>query len=154
MKLALILTLAASAPSQSLWHPVPPETARAWLGFSGATLSIRSVDDPKRHGTARRRLTLTLPSGSKQSLPLRDGGGRVGNNALSLYFVGQGSFVLVSEKDCVRVDPFKAILNRCEVARIDTHKLVRVGRFDWMNGFDPPHGAFRLAFRFLPAWDT
>jgi len=154
MELALILALAASAPSPSHWHPVSQETARAWLGFSGATLSIRSVDDPKRPGTAHRRLTLTLPSGVKQSMPLQDGGGYANNNALNLYVFNQNSFLLVSEKDCVQIDPFKAIFTRCEVSKVDTRKLTRVGRFDWVNAFDPPNGAFRLAFRFLPAWDA
>lgn len=29
-----------------------------------------------------------------------------------------------------------------------------VGRFDWMNAFDPPSGAFRFDWRFLPAEDA
>jgi len=99
-------------------------------------------------------MTLILPGGTKRSLPLQDGGGVVGNNALSLYFEGHESFLLLSEKDCVHIDALKAIFKRCQPARANAQKLVRVGRFDWMNGFDPPHGAFRFAFRFLPAWDA
>ena len=87
-------------------------------------------------------------------MPLYDGGGYARNNDLNLYFVSQGRFLLVSERDCVQIDALKAILKRCLPAHTDTRTPTRVGRFGWMNGFDPPHGTFRYAFRFLPAWDT
>jgi hypothetical protein len=153
--LTLILLLSfASEPAQNHWPPTPPETARASLGFSGATLSIRSVDDPKRPGTARRRLTLTLPSGASRTLNLHDGGGLAENHALDLHHVGQDGFLLVSQKDCVEIDPIRVALNRCVKSVGCAKSRSYVGRFDWMNAFDPPKGAFHFGFRFLPAHDA
>jgi hypothetical protein len=131
-----------------------PQVASASLGFSGATLSVKSVDDPRRRGTAHRRLTLTLPSGKSRSIELKDGGGFARNNALNLYHREQDSFLLVSERDCVAVDPIKGALNQCHRSLACGPSRTYVGRFDWMNGFDPPHGRFGLKWRFLPAYDA
>ena len=131
-----------------------PELASASLGFSGATLSVRSVDDPRRRGTAQRKVTLTLPSGNTRSMELHDGGGLVRNNSLNLYHVDQDNFLLVSERDCVAVDPIKGSLNQCHRTTACVPSRMYIGRFDWMNGFDPPHGRFGFKWRFLPAYDA
>jgi hypothetical protein len=114
----------------------------------------RSVDDPARKGTARRQLTLVLPTGRKRSLPLQDGGGHAGNNALNLYHLGKDRFLLVSQRDCVRIDSIKGQLQSCERTAACAAKRQYVGRFDWMNAFDPPRGEFRFGFRFLPGYDA
>jgi len=134
--------------------PGPPQMASAWLGFSGATLSIRSVDDPKRSGTARRVLTLRLPSGRSSSRALHDGGGYARNNAINLYAVASDNFLLVSEKDCVSIDPIRSTLRICRREIVCRFKRTYVGRFDWMNAFDPPHGTFQFGWRFLPPYDA
>ena len=152
--LLLLLAFAPAPPALAHWRPVPPETATAWLGKSGATLSIRSVDDPKRPGTARRVLTLTTAAGTLFRLPLRDGGGYAGNNGLNLYHQSQDQFLLVSERDCVEIDPIRPRVHLCQARQACPRHRTYLGRFDWMNGFDPPRGAFRFAFRFLPAYDA
>ena len=151
---ALLLLLLASSTTSAHRRPVVPETAQAWLGFSGATLAIRSVDDPRRRGTAHRRLILTLPSGARRTLPLQDGGGYAGNNSLSLYHVGQDEFFLISERDCVAIDPIRGVLRQCARVGACARRRTYLGRFGWMNGFDPPRGAFGYRFRFLPAYDA
>jgi hypothetical protein len=131
-----------------------PEVASASLGFSGASVSVTSLDNPGRRGTAHRRLALTLPSGKTRSVELHDGGGLARNYSLSLYHIGQDKFLLVSERDCVAVDPIKGWLNMCRKDDACALSRTYVGRFDWMNGFDPPHGRFGLKWRFLPAYDA
>ena len=131
-----------------------PEVASASLGFSGATLSVMSVDDPRRRGTSHREVTLTLPSGKTRAFDLKDGGGLVRNNSLNLYHVDQDSFLLVSERDCVAVDPIKGALIQCRKAEACKPSRMYLGRFDWMNGFDAPHGRFGYRWRFLPSYDA
>lgn len=131
-----------------------PQVASASLGFSGATLSVRSADDPRRRGTSHRKLTLTLPSGKSRTIALQDGGGYARNNALNLYHGDQDRFLLVSEQDCVSIDPLKGTLNQCRRTSACKPSRTYVGRFDWMNGFDPPHGRFGLKWRFLPPYDA
>lgn len=128
--------------------------ASSSLGFSGATLSVKSVDDPTRPGTAHRKLTLMLPSGQVQTVDLQDGGGHADNNGLNLYHREQDQFLLVSERDCVEVDPIKGALNRCRKNTACSPSRIYLGRFDWMNGFDQPEGRFALRWRFLPAYDA
>jgi hypothetical protein len=62
--------------------------------------------------------------------------------------------LLVSERDCVAVDPIKGTLNQCHRSLACGPSRTYVGRFYWMNGFDPPHGRFGLKWRFLPAYDA
>ena len=131
-----------------------PQVASASLGFSGATLAVRSVYVPRRPGTAHRRLTLTLPSGNSRTMELQDGGGFARNNSLNLYHGDQDRFLLVSERDCVVIDPFKGALKQCRRTAACLPSRIYVGRFDWMNGYDPPHGRFGLKWRFLPAYDA
>jgi hypothetical protein len=152
--LLLLLALGAAPRAANPWASARPETATAWLGFSGATLSIRSVFDPRRPGTARRRLTLVTAAGRRLELPLHDGGGRAGNYALDLYQISSDRFLLASERDCVEMDPIGRSLRTCRKPEACPRARTYVGRFDWMNGFDPPRGRFRLAFRYLPAHDA
>jgi hypothetical protein len=151
---ALLLLLAVPSNASKSWRPVAPETAQAWLGVSGAILSIRSVDDPRRRGTAHRRLILTLPSGARRTLPLQDGGGYAGNSELNLYHVKQHDFFLISERDCIEIDPIRGALHQCGRVSACRRQRTYVGRFGWMNGFDPPRGAFSYRFRYLPAYDA
>jgi len=153
MIVAAIMFATASGTSGA-WHPQPPEVASAWLGASGATLLVRSVDDRWRRGTAHRRLTLSLPSGKRRSTALHDGGGAAENQALDLYHAGQERFLLVSERDCVDIDAANGRLTQCQKPAACSIHRTYLGRFDWMNGYDPPKGHFGLRWRFLPAYDA
>ncbi len=141
--IAAVLLLAATS-----------ELASTSLGFSGATLSVRTLDDPRRSGTSHRKATLKLPSGKSRSVDLHDGGGLVRNNSLNLYHIDQDRFLLVSQRDCVAVDPIKGALSQCRRTDVCTPSRTYLGRFDWMNGFDPPRGRFSFKWRFLPAYDA
>jgi len=89
--------------------------------------------------------------------------GKAENESLNLFFdsKSQSSFFLVSEKDCVQFDPVAVHAEYC-TKRPACEKghvagLTYLGRFDWMNGNDPPKGTFGMAFRFLPledAWES
>jgi hypothetical protein len=138
----------------ALMLAMAPEAASTSLGFSGATLSVSSADDPRRRGTAHRKVTLVLPSGKTRSMELYDGGGLARNNSLNLYHVEQDNFLLLSERDCVAVEPIKGSLNQCRRTEACAASRTYIGRFDWMNAFDPPHGRFSLKWRFLPAYDA
>lgn len=87
-------------------------------------------------------------------MKLQDGGGYARNNSLNLYHWDQDSFLLVSERDCVAVDPIRGALNQCRRTAACARSRTYLGRFDWMNGFDPPHGRFGFRWRFLPAYDA
>lgn len=132
------------------------ESATASLGVAGESLTILSVDVPHQTGTSRRRIVAVGADGTTQTLTINDGGGHAGNNALNLYKVDQSHFRLVSERDCVDVDGVHATLTVCHIR--DVCRTVSgetyIGRFDWMNGFDPPRAEFRYRFRFLPSQDA
>ena len=87
-------------------------------------------------------------------MALQDGGGVVQNQSLNLYHIDQDRFLLVSSRDCVEIDPIKSQLAVCARKQVCRQKHDYVGRFGWMNGFDPPRGRFGYAFRFLPAYDA
>jgi hypothetical protein len=97
---------------------------------------------------------LSLPSGKKQSVGLQDGGGGAGNQSLNLYHQEQDRFLLVSERDCTAIDPIKGTLAQCRKRVVCPKPRTYVGRFDWMNGYDPPRGRFGLKWRFLPTYDA
>src|SRR5690349_6094858 len=122
-------------------------SASASLGVSGATLTVRSTDDPRLHGTAHRSLELLLPSGTARSMKLHDGGGATENQSLNLYHGDQERFLLISERDCVVIDPIKGALAQCRKPAVCPNPRTYLGRFDWMNGYDPPHGRFGLKDR-------
>jgi len=132
------------------------QTATAGLGEAGGSLSIRAIDDPDRPGTARRTVILLGANGVRRTIPLHDGWGRVGNAAINLFKVDQSHFRLVSERDCFDIDGVQARLTACPVrppCRVASGEVF-MGRFDYMNGFDPPHGRFRYRFRYLPSDDV
>jgi hypothetical protein len=135
-----------------------PEEPSVLLGFSGATLSIKSIFDPTHPGTAHRSLELKGANGARRSIGLHDGGGQAHSNALNLYHLDRQRFLVVSERDCVEIDAAHVITQQC-VPREPCDQSAMpsatyLGRFDWMNGFDPPHGEFGARFRFLPAYDA
>ena len=136
--IAVALTFVVASWPLPAWHPVPPETAAASLGFSGARLQIRSVDDPVRSGVAHRTLSLIQPSGRSRKLTLAEGGGRARNWVLNLYNLSEGKFLLVSERDCVAVDGIEGVLKRCVAATACRAKHTFIGSFNWTNAFDPP----------------
>jgi hypothetical protein len=62
-------------------------------------------------------------------------------------------YLLTSERDCVEFDPVQVKARYCvsrpPCAGQTVQNATYLGRFDWMNGFDPPKGGFSLGFRFL-----
>jgi hypothetical protein len=161
------LCLLAAVPAAIARHARPPggdtHVASYGFGFSGATVAIR--EDYKRHGwpIAERSFILTGANGRKHSLPLHKGGGAAKNWSLNLFWAGNdgsGSdqYFLISEQDCVEFDPVamnaKMCLKRPPCGLHGVADLTYLGRFDWMNGFDPPDRTFAFAFRFLPFMDA
>jgi hypothetical protein len=152
----LALTVIASP---SLSAGVGPQLiASADLGFSGAVLTIRSSGIEARTGVDHRTLILVTADNRRLTKVLNDGGGRLRNWSLNLYSVGQNKFVILSEKDCVSIDPVKSDIAPCPIQKPCSPQLgpdaVFLGRFDWMNGFDRPRGTFGLGFRYLPFYDA
>lgn len=89
-------------------------------------------------------------------MTLNDGGARVGNTSIQLFAMTADHFKLVSEKDCVDIDPVHARMTTCPIRTTGCQALpgeTFIGRFDWMNGFDPPHARFTLRFRYLPSYE-
>jgi hypothetical protein len=99
-------------------------------------------------------LSLRLPSGKVRKIALQDGGGAAQNQSLNLYHREQDRFLLVSERDCIAIDPVKGTVGKCRKTIVCSEARTYVGRFDWMNGYDPPNGRFGLRWRFLPAYDA
>ena len=127
------------------------------LEFSGA---IVSVEEDYRHvwPAAQRTFVLEGANGRTVLLQLHAGGGNAGNDSLNLYKETGQEYFLVSERDCVEFDPVKVRAKACAI-RSTCHAgngvgLEYLGRFDWMNGFDPPLGRFELRFRFLSREDA
>jgi hypothetical protein len=151
------LTLATAAPAADARAPQDDQVASHRLGYSGATLTIRETF-PDGWSIARRTFILKGADGRTRTLPLRPGGGAAANQSLNLFRRDQDSYLLLSDRDCLVFDPIKVTTSSCPArppcenghARAGTY----LGRFDWMNAFDPPHGAFRLAWRYLPAEDA
>jgi hypothetical protein len=126
------------------------------LGFSGATVSIRETI--RRWPIGQRTFILKGANGHTKTLPLHEGGGKIGNDSLNLFWGGSDHYFLTSERDCVDFDPVTVSATECaKRPPCDggaVHGLTYVGRFDWMNGFDPPNGVFRFGFRFLTSVDA
>jgi hypothetical protein len=64
-----------------------------------------------------------------------------------------GEYVLLGVHDCVGFDPVGVTAKRC-LARppckgVRRAGLIYLGRYDWANGYDPPHGRFGFGWRFL-----
>lgn len=138
------------------------------LGFSGATLSIRESFGQTGWPIANRTFILIGANGHRRELKLARAGGTAGNQSLNLFWAGKAGdvtgsdkYFVISEMDCVEFDPIrmeaKFCLTRppCESGKV--RGLVYLGRYDWMNGYDPPKGLFGWNFRFLPftdAWES
>ena len=138
----------------------PVLIASSSLGFSGANLTVRSSGIDPHSGEDHRKLVLETTNGRRIAKALHDGGGHLGNSGLNLYSVSQGRFMLLSEKDCLSIEAVKGTVSTCQLRPPCDPKLgtaaVFLGRFDWMNGFDRPRGAFSFGsgifhFTMLPA---
>ena len=154
---ASIIVLACVAPEASALRP-PYGTASADLGFTGAVLTIKSTPVAHEMGSDHRQVTLLMSDGRKRAITLHDGGGHLGNDRLALYFATQDQFLLLSEKDCLAINPIKATLKICALLPECGPKLPQgaayLGSFDWMNGYDRPKGNFVYRFRFEPFYDA
>jgi hypothetical protein len=148
-----VIFAASSAHPLVLPKPLRIQVATAHLGFSGATLSVRSVQS-RTLSEAVRTLVLKLPDGAVRAMRLDRRGGFSGESGLNLYHVGQDSFRLIGPYDCAQIDPIRGRLTRCDRIGACALRLTFIGRYDWMNGFDPPHGRFGIGFRFLPPYDA
>ena len=143
----------SSASAQSISMAT---TASHRLGFSGAVVSI--IESNRRWPVADRTFTLRGANGQVRRLPLHKGGGKAGNTSLNLFLADQDRYFVISERDCIEFDPIRVKVRycskrpQCNGGSISGPKYL--GRFDWMNGYDPPKGSFQLAFRYLPAEDA
>lgn len=124
---------------------------------------------------AHRSLMLTSPAGVRRRFVLHPATN--GSVRTSLYGLDNGNYVFLSEFDCLEVDPIHLTSRSCALpgrgrgpsnqiclARGDVQGILRrnragrwplhLGEFDWMNGFDPPHGRFGNRFRYLGPEDA
>jgi hypothetical protein len=158
-----VASLAGWADSQSI---STDRVAGHLLDFSGALVSIREDYTHTRWPVARRTFILRGANGHIVRLALADGGaGEL--SSLNLYarnpgHRGQrdGHYLVIGVRDCIDLDPvavkaaFCAVRPTCQPGASGPSGLTFVGRFDWMNGFDPPRGEFHLDWRFLPFEDA
>jgi hypothetical protein len=155
----VFVAVLAVGPDMTSAKPlVPTHSASHKLEFSGATVAVRESYGQTHWPIAARTLILTGPNGHTQKLRLHQGGGTARNSSLNLFAAADGRYFLVSERDCVEFDPIRVHATYCKVRPPcdggAVHGPIYLGRFDWMNGYDPPKGAFGLAFRFLPFQDA
>jgi hypothetical protein len=151
--LALIAVVPTCAWAQSIgWA----RTARHTFEFSGAVVAI--TQHSRAWPIADRTLTVTGLDGRVLSLRLHRGGGTAGNASINLFVADGGLYYVLSERDCVEFDPVRFVARYCSprpsCENGSVSGLTYLGRFDWMNGFDPPGRRFELAFRYLPAEDA
>ncbi|HEY0312220.1 MAG TPA: hypothetical protein VGC56_06960 [Allosphingosinicella sp.] len=153
----LLLRAWLSAAVSERTMPAPQalrvQAATAPLGFSGATLTIRSFQTTLGR-RAERSVALRTAGGAVRTRRLNGEGGWTGASSLNLYHVEQDVFLVVGRNNCVRIDPIRTSLSRCSRATACAAPHMFIGRFDWMNGFDPPHGRFGIGFRYLPSYDA
>jgi hypothetical protein len=124
-------------------------------------------------------LFLRAPNGRRLTIRLRDS--RDGNHGASLYQSEDDRYVFLSRSDCIEVNPFALTARSCRIAapvepangretdqrclaRANPRGILRrtvhgrppiyLGRYDWMNGYDPPDGRFGLGFRYLHLGDA
>ena len=141
--------------------------AATTLTFSNLRIAIEETLTSLSPWRSNRTLLLTSPAGQQRRIPLSsltNGGG-----SISLYALREG-YILLGENDCIVLDDVRlttrscvsrgtegGIDQRCEAHRqldgvlrrtADGRWPIYLGRFDWMNGFDPPDGRFGYAFRY------
>ncbi len=153
--LAVAGALGAAGPSASA-PPAKVFSASHQLGFSGALVTVREDHRTTKWPIARRTFVLRGAGGKTTSLALANGGPSE-LSTLSLY--GDGDrFFLIGAIECVEFDPVLVTAARCRkrppCATVGREGVRFLGRFDWANGFDPPHGRFGLGWRFLPLEDA
>lgn len=147
--------------------------ATATLGFSNVAASIEETVTSLRPWQTRRRLIMVSPAGRRRAIPLHNATN--GSVSTNLYGLENGQYLLLSRFDCIELDTIRLAARSCAVAQrrglrsTDQRCLARtedngaiernrrgrwplyLGRFDYMNGFDPPHGEFGNRFRYLGA---
>ncbi|PVM93934.1 hypothetical protein DDF67_01405 [Caulobacter endophyticus] len=126
------------------------------LGFSGALVTVREDYRATKWPVSRRTFVLRGASGKTTSVALANGGPSE-LSTLSLY--GDGDrFFLIGAIECVAFDPVAITAGRCSkrppCAAFGREGVSFLGRFDWANGLNPPHGRFGLGWRFLPQEDA
>lgn len=123
------------------------------LGFSGATVSVREDHRHTKWPAAERAFTLVGANGERRQLPLR-----TGSASLNLWEIADDRYVLTGEGDCIQFDPIRVRARYCAKPPPCVNGAVTdarfIGRFDWMNGYDPPKGEFHFDFRFGPFQDA
>ena len=163
LKVLILLAVAVVARSSVAAATEQDQIASHQLGFSGAQVSVRESYSRTRWPIAEQTFVLKGANGHIVSIALHNGGGSAGNNSINLFAAKQDQFFLISEKDCLQFDPIKVIANQCAqrptcaVTASGSRSVVGMaylGRFDLMNGFDPPHSTFRLRWRFGPFEDA
>lgn len=132
------------------------EAAAATLGRTGGVLTIEAASDPARPGVARRTAILLASNGVGRRVALRDGGGAIGDSSIWLFALPGDRFRAVGPEDCIEIDPVEGRITTCPIRTTGCQPQAGetfIGRFDWMNGFDPPHAEFTLRFRYLPSYE-
>ena len=138
-------------------------TAETTLTISNVRLAIEETLTNLRPLRSNRTLILTSPAGQQRRIPLSslsNGGG-----GMNLYALQDG-YVLLGENDCIALDDITLETRSCLSREIETgceahrqpdgvlrrtasgHWPIYLGRFDWMNGYDPPDGRFAYALRY------
>ncbi|MBX3562022.1 MAG: hypothetical protein KF780_09450 [Sphingomonas sp.] len=141
--------------------------AETTLSFSNVRLAIEETLTNLAPLRSNRVLTLTSPAGQQRRIPLSslsNGGG-----GMNLYALQDG-YILLGENDCIALNDITletrsclsretetGVDQRCEAHRqpdgvlgqtSNGHWPIYLGRFDWMNGYDPPDGRFSYALRY------
>jgi hypothetical protein len=148
--------------------------ATAVLGFTDVRATIRETQIGSSYEPMARVLTLDAPNGKRVVVTMRDSSD--GNHGASLYEAANDHYIFLSRSDCFEVDPFAMAATSCRIeAPVEPangretdqrclaeehprgilrhpdvgYRPIYLGRFDWMNGYDPPDGRFGLGFRYL-----
>jgi len=142
--------------------------AATTLSFSNVRVAVEETMVGLSPWRSRRRLSLTSATGARKTVELSaltNGGGNI-----NFYALESGNYLFLGERDCVELDAVRFVTRSCIVensrrrmSEIDQRCAARrsvlmlsrdgqwpiyLGRFDWMNGYDPPDGRFGYAFRF------
>jgi len=149
MRRALAVAFFASClPTAALAGP-SGSGATHRLGFSGATITIREHGLP----VTNRTFVLRGASGGTARLRLAAGSRQEPSPSLNLFKFASDRYLLTSSSDCIEFDPIAVLARRCiSMPPCRDGKVegaTYLGRFGWMNGYEPPRGEYTLRFRFL-----